>query len=221
MQTPSTLHFKALTHTLQYVASTAGQGILLRATPQLTLHAFSDSDWAGCIDTHCSVTGYLMVLGNSPISWKSKKQHTVSKSSSEAEYRAMSSAASEITWLVRLLTELGLSDLPPVLLHCDNQSAMRIAHNPVFHERTKHIAIRCHVTREKILEGLVQLTYLPSQLQLADILTKFLPAHQLQPLLSKLEMINLTPSLWGGIEPTCTNTNTAASTQQTRVCYTS
>ena len=75
-----------------------------------------------------------MLLGNSPISWKSKKQATVSKSSSEAEYRAMASAASEITWLVRLLEELGISGLKPITLHCDNQSSIHIAKNPVIAE---------------------------------------------------------------------------------------
>lgn len=96
MQHPTTAHFDALRHTLNYVASTSGQGILLLATDQLSLRAFSDSDWASCLDSRRSVTGYLMLLGSSPISWKSKKQHTVSKSSAEAEYRAMSSAAAEI-----------------------------------------------------------------------------------------------------------------------------
>lgn len=201
MQHPTTAHFDALRHTLNYVASTSGQGILLLATDQLSLRAFSDSDWASCLDSRRSVTGYLMLLGSSPISWKSKKQHTVSKSSAEAEYRAMCSAAAEIEWLVRLLTELGLNNLKPVVLHCDNQSAMHIAHNPVFHERTKHIDIDCHFTREKVLDGLIELTYLPSKLQLADVLTKIVPSTTLQDLLPKLGMISIPPSLRGGIEP--------------------
>lgn len=206
MQAPRLPHFDALCHTLRYVSHTVGQGILLKASNKLTLQAFSDSDWASCVDTRRSITGYIMLFGNSPISWKSKKQTTISRSSSEAEYRAMASAASEVTWLVRLLAELGVDNLQPVTLHCDNQSALYIAKNPVFHERTKHIELDCHFTRDKVLEGLLQLSYLPTQHQLADILTKVVPSPQFRELLSKLGMSQPTslpaspsPSLRGGI----------------------
>jgi len=100
----------------------------------------------------------------------------------------MSQAAAEVAWLVRLLSELGVSDLQPVTLHCDNQSALQIAKNPVFHERTKHIEIYCHFTREKVLEGLLQLAYVPTSQQLADILTKILPSAQHSAILSRLGM---------------------------------
>jgi len=112
----------------------------------------------------------------------------------------MAQAASEITWLVRLLEELGVSNLTPVQLNCANQSALHIAKNFVFHESTKHIEIDCHFTRDKVLEGLLQLHYLPTYSQLANILTKVLPGPQFQELLSKLGMVNaLDPSsLRGG-----------------------
>lgn len=96
------------------------QGIVLQGTNKLTLRAFSDSDWGACPDIRRSVSGYLLLLGMSPISWKSKKQHTVSKSSSEAEYQAMSNAVSEVTWVIRLLQELGVNELSLVTLFCDN-----------------------------------------------------------------------------------------------------
>lgn len=96
MHSPRMHHFDALQHVLHYVANTAGQGILLKGNDSLVLKAYSDSDWAACPNTRRSVTGYVMLLGNSPISWKSKKQTNVSKSSSEAEYRAMAAAASEV-----------------------------------------------------------------------------------------------------------------------------
>ncbi|XP_048503120.1 uncharacterized mitochondrial protein AtMg00810-like [Beta vulgaris subsp. vulgaris] len=98
LHAPKTHHFQALHHLLRYVASTADQGIMLQASTQLTLQGYSDSDWAACPNTRKSVTGYVMLLGNSPIYWKSKKQSTIYKSSSEAEYRAMAAAASELTW---------------------------------------------------------------------------------------------------------------------------
>lgn len=99
------------------------------------------------------------------------------------------SASSEITWTVRLLEELGITNLKPVTLHCDNQSAFHIARNSVFHDRTKHIEVDCHFTRDKVLEGLIQLSYIPTRHQLADVLTKTLPSAQLQLLLSKLGMV--------------------------------
>ena len=102
----------------------------------------------------------------------------------------MAQAASEVVWLVRLLEELGSSNLTPVTLNCDNQPALHIARNPVFHERTKRIEIDCHFTRDKVLEGLLQLNYMPTAVQLADVLTKILPGPQFQDLLSKLGMVD-------------------------------
>jgi len=114
----------------------------------------------------------------------------------------MAQAAAEITWLVNLLHKLGVSNLKPVLLHCDNQSALHIARSPVFHERTKHIEIDCHFTRDKVMEGLIQLSYLPTHSQLADVLTKILPSQQHWPLLHKLGMLPHHPKLGGVLEYT-------------------
>lgn len=151
MQQPRQSHLVALQHTLRYVNHPIGQGILLRADDHIILQAFSNSDWAACVDSRKSITCYVLLLGSSPVTWKSKKQSTISRSSSEAKYRAIASAASEITWLDRLLEDLGVHDLKPVTLHCDNQSAIHIAKNSVFHERTKYIEIDCHFTRDKVL----------------------------------------------------------------------
>ena len=111
MQSPRTSHMIALEHTLRYLKGIVGQGILLSANGPLLLKAFSDSDWASCPNTRRSVTGYMAILGTSPISWKLKKQPTVSKSSAKSEYHTMSQAAAEVAWLVRLLSELEVSDL--------------------------------------------------------------------------------------------------------------
>jgi len=194
MQSPRISHLLALGHTLRYLRGTSGQGILLNANGPLLLKAFSNSDWASCPFSRCSVTGYMVLFGTFPISWKSKKQLTVSKSSAEDKYRAMSQAASEVAWLVRLLSELGVPYCQPVTLHCDNQSAIHIAKNLVFHERTKHIEVDCQFTRDKVLEGLLQLAYIPTDLQLADILTKILPSAQHKQLLYKLGMVDCSPS---------------------------
>lgn len=100
----------------------------------------------------------------------------------------MACASAEVVWVVRLLDDLGLTSLKPVTLHCDNMSALHIAQNPVFHERTKHLEIDCHFTREKVMEGLLRLTYLPTSSQLADVFTKIIPSGQFTHLLTKLGM---------------------------------
>ena len=144
------------------MSTTVGQGLILQGSDKLNLLAFSDSDLASYEDTRKYITSYLIKLGNSPISWKSKKQSTIFRSSSDVEYRAMASASAEVTLLIRLLHDFGLTNLQPVTLFYDNLSAIHIAKNPGFHERTKHIKIDCHFTRDNVLEGLIQLSYLPT-----------------------------------------------------------
>lgn len=112
----------------------------------------------------------------------------------------MSSAASEIAWLVKLLEELGITGLKPITLHCDNQSSIHIAKNPVHRERTKHIEIDVHFTRDKVLEGLINLTCVPTSMQLADVFTKILPSTQFNTLLDKLGMFDSQPSLRGDVD---------------------
>jgi len=199
MQLPHTSHLQALEHVLKYIKGTVSHGLLIQGSNQVVLQAYSDSDWAACSSTRRSITGYVLMLGKSAVSWKSKKQSTVSKSSAESEYRAMSQAASEVTWLVRLLEELQIKHITPVTLYCDNQSALHIAKNPIFHERTKHIEIDCHFTRDKVLEGLLQLSYLPTTHQLADVFTKILPSNQHWFLLHKLGLFSPHSSLRGGV----------------------
>ena len=188
MQNPTTAHFEVVKHTLGYLFATLEKGILLLASNQLTLQAYSDSDWGACPETRRSISGFFLLFGRSPISWKSKTQATVSKSCSEAEYRSMASASSEVVWVVRLLEELALHSLRPVTLHCENISAIHIAQNLVFHERTKHLEIDCHFTRDKVIEGLLQLIYLPTSSLLVDVFTKVIPSAQFRHLLTKLGM---------------------------------
>ncbi|XP_019261850.1 PREDICTED: uncharacterized protein LOC109239723 [Nicotiana attenuata] len=163
----------------------------LRVDPITQLSAFCDSDWAACPNTRRSITGYVVKLGDTLLSWKSKKQQTVSRSSAEAEYRSLAAVATEVTWLVGLLQESNNEIHHPVDLYCDSKAALQIAANPIFHERTKHIEIDCHFFREKIKNGLLAPYHISTKLQLADLMTKGLGVAQHSFLLSKLGVFNI------------------------------
>ncbi|KAI3516445.1 hypothetical protein L1887_15360 [Cichorium endivia] len=188
---PRVSHLEAANRVLRYLKATPGQGILLSNTGETSLTAYCDSDWLGCPLTRRSRTGYLLLLGGSPISWKSKKQSVVSRSSAEAEYRAMASTVSEILWMRWLLQELCAPCHGPTQLFCDNQAARHIANNPVFHERTKHVEMDCHFVRERVESKEIQPMKIDSQTQLADIFTKPLGAQRFHDLLGKLGITNL------------------------------
>jgi hypothetical protein len=135
------------------------------------------------------------------ISWKSKKQSTVSQSSFEAEYRALASLSCELQWLHYLFKDLGVEFDAPAMVYCNNKSAIYLTHNPSFHERTKHIEIDCHVIRERIQSGLIHLLPVSYFAQLADVLTKQLSPSEFSGLISKLGLLNVHSPACEGILP--------------------
>ncbi|XP_021719900.1 uncharacterized protein LOC110687549 [Chenopodium quinoa] len=184
-------HWDAAIRVLLCIKGSPGQGILLRPMKDMCLTAFCDSDWAACPLTRCSLSSYKVFLGRSPVSWKTKKQPIVSRSSAEAEYHAMAVTTCELKWLKSLLSSLGILHPKPMKLYCDSQSALHIAKNPVFHDRTKHIEAGCHFVRDELVNGNLATAYVPTGHQLADILMKALGKRQFGFLLNKLGIRDL------------------------------
>ncbi|GAB2274840.1 hypothetical protein Dimus_039096 [Dionaea muscipula] len=139
---------------------------------QCVLFGYSDSDWGGDVDNRKSTTGFLFSLGSAPFSWVSKLQPIVTLSSSEAEYIAMASCTSHALWLRQFLAELKVEQGDPTVIFVDNQSAIAIAKNPVYHDRSKHIDVRFHFLRDAVANDVVKLEHVKTQDQLADLLTK-------------------------------------------------
>ncbi|CAM8949089.1 unnamed protein product [Rhodiola kirilowii] len=202
MHQPREEHLKAAHKVLRYLKLAPAQGLFYPASQHLSLQAFCDADWGACPVTRRSVIGYSILLGHCLISWKTKKQSVVSRSSAEAEYRAMTQVSCELVWLTILLKDFNVQISLPIPLHCDNNAALHIARNPVFHERTKHVELDCHVVRQHVSSGFLAPQYVPSSSQLADLFTKPLPGDLLTQLCSKLNVSNYlhTLSLRGGIE---------------------
>lgn len=195
MQAPRNLHLAAVRRLIRYLIGSSTRGLFFPQHSTLTLTSYSDADWAGCPDTRKSITGWCIFLGDALISWKCKKQDCVSKSSTEAEYRAMSAACSEIVWLRGLISELGFPPTAPTPLHGDNTSAIQIAANPVYHERTKHIEVDCHYIREAFTRGVITLPHVNTALQIADAFTKALTRQRHQFLSRKLMLFDLPASI--------------------------
>lgn len=185
LQSPTEDHLIAAKRILRYVKGTMNLGLFyskntsLADVLQTDIQAFCDADWAGDPNDRKSTTGFVVLVNNAPISWCSKKQHAVSRSSTEAEYRSMADATSEIQWLITLLKDLGIQLAHTPVLLCDNVSALALASNPVHHSKLKHVEVDVHFTREKVKAGTLQVQFVPTHDQLADIFTKglCLPQH--------------------------------------------
>ncbi|KAE8735609.1 hypothetical protein F3Y22_tig00000340pilonHSYRG00771 [Hibiscus syriacus] len=172
MESPTTTHFKAAKRILRYLKGTIDFGLFYSVSNDYKLVGYSDSDWGGDIDNRRSTTGFVFFMGDIAFTWMSKKQPIVTLSTCEAEYVAATSCVCHAIWLRNLLKEIGLIQEEPTKVYVDNKSAIALAKNPVFHDRSKHIDIRYHYIRECVARKDVEVEYVKSQDQVADIFTK-------------------------------------------------
>ena len=175
MENPQQEHWTAVKRILRYLQGTKSQGICYRSSGAINFQGYSDADWAGDHSDRKSTSGYVFMLLGAPISWGSKKQKSVSLSTSEAEYIALSLAIQEGKWIHRLLCEIltaANEEGPDLNIREDNQSCLKMTKNPVNHGRAKHIDIKYHHIRDEVKRGEVKLEYCETAVMLADIMTK-------------------------------------------------
>ena len=169
---PTDVHWEAVKRILRYVKGTLDTGLQFRKSSLIGVSIFTDADWAGCPDDRRSTSGFTVFVGPNLISWSSKKQPTVSRSSTEAEYKALANGAAEAIWVESLLQELGVSQQRTPILWCDNLGATYLTANLVFHARTKHIEIDFYFVRERVASGCLDVRFISTNDQLADVFTK-------------------------------------------------
>ena len=201
MHKPTTVHMKMVERILAYLKGSPGKGIWKKKNSSSEILGYCDADWAGDHQDRKSTTGYCTFVGGNMVTWKSKKQRVVSRSSAEAEYRSIAVTTCELIWLKALLKDLGYHTNQPMKLYCDNKAALHIASNPVFHERTKHIEVDCHFIREKIQDRTISTQHVRSEDQLADIFTKNLTSALCISNSVKIGLIDIhQPILRGNVE---------------------
>jgi len=199
MHDPREPHLVAMKRILRYIQGTLELGFHLHRTSPVDLTVYSDADWAGCPETRRSTSGYGVFLGDNLVSWSSKRQATVSRSSAEAEYRAVANGVAEACWLRQLLLELHCPLRRATVVYCDNVSAVYLSTNPVQHQRTKHVEIDLHFVRDRVALGEVRVLHVPTTSQYADIFTKGLPTSVFVEFRSSLNVRGAPSSDCGGV----------------------
>ena len=192
MSNPSAEHFKAAERIWQYVRTTRNRGIKYHTSFKLDLIGYVDSDWGGDYTTRNSTTGYLVLLGQSPISWSSKLQKRPAASSCEAEYMALKNAVQEMLWLQSVIKQLSILGIEQAkLLYCDNMSAIALSKNLEHHARIKHIDVQFHFVRHYIEQKIIDLKYIFTKKQLVDAFTKTIVINTFKSFCKKINLIDL------------------------------
>jgi hypothetical protein len=191
LHAPTSAHLSAVKRILRFLKHTINSAFLIRPSSSTMVSAFSDADWAGCTDDRKSTGGFAVFLGPNLISWCAKKQKTVSRSSTEAEYKSMADATAEVMWVQAVLRELSIPCPRSARLWCDNMGAKYLASNPIFHGRMKHVEIDYHFVRDRVLQKLLEVRFISTADQVADGFTKPLPHGRLLEFQRNLNLIKL------------------------------
>ncbi|XP_061336883.1 uncharacterized mitochondrial protein AtMg00810-like [Gastrolobium bilobum] len=198
MQNPLDTHWKAVKRILRYLSGTVSHGSIINPSSNFNLAAYCDSDWGLDLDDRRSTSGFCIFFGSNLVTWSSKKQHVVSRSSTEAEYRCLAATVAELTWIQPLLSELRITIPRPPTIYCDNMSAVLLTANPFFHSRTKNFELDLHFVREKVLAKQMSVHHVPASDQLADGLTKAISTPSFAQFKSKLCVLASKPTQLGG-----------------------
>ncbi|GJX07259.1 retrovirus-related pol polyprotein from transposon TNT 1-94 [Tanacetum coccineum] len=189
---PTEKHLNAVKRIFRYLKGTVHRGLWYPKDSSIALTAFADADHAGCQDTRRSTSGSMQLLGDRLVSWSSKRQKSAAISSTEAEYIALSGCCAQILWMRSQLTDYGFG-FNKIPMYCDNKSAIALCCNNVQHSRSKHIDIRFHFIKEHVENGVIELYFVNTEYQLADIFTKALGRNRIEFLINKLGMRSFTP----------------------------
>ena len=157
---PKNTHLLAVKRIFRYLKGIADYGLWYPTGNQLYLYAFSDADWAGCIDDRKSTSGAAFFLGGCLVSWSSKKQSSISLSTTEAEYITATGCCTQVLWMKQMLEDMHIKYDEPISIFCDNTSAISISKNLVMHSKTKHIPIKFHFLREQLMSKFIKLEYI-------------------------------------------------------------
>ncbi|GJS85588.1 retrovirus-related pol polyprotein from transposon TNT 1-94 [Tanacetum coccineum] len=189
---PTEKHLKEVKRIFRYLRGTVNTGLWYTKDSGIELTGFSDADYAGCKDTFKSTSGGAQFLGEKLVSWSSKKQDCTALSTAEAEYVSLSVCCAQVLWMRTQLTDYGFH-FNKIPIYCDSKSAIAISCNPVQHSRTKHIAVRYHFIKEHVERGTIELYFVKTDYQLADLFTKALPVDRFNYLVRRLGMRSLSP----------------------------
>ncbi|GKB30924.1 hypothetical protein Tco_0870325, partial [Tanacetum coccineum] len=188
---PTKKHLHAVKRIFRYLRGTINQGLWYPKDSSIALTTFTDADHAGCQDTRRITSGSMQFFGDRLVSWSSKRQKSAAISSTKAKYIAMSGCCAQILWIISQLTDYG-HGFNKIPMYCDNKSAIAICCNNVQHSRSKHIHIRFHFIKENVENGVIELYFVNTEYQLADIFTKALARERIEFLINKLGMRSLT-----------------------------